>query len=520
MKKLLVAPAVATLLVGLAPSAGMGNVVRAATPHKGGTLIAARAADAVLWDPAQTNDNDSLWAQQQVLGTLVKVSGDGKSISPGIASSWQVSKDGRIYTFHINPQAKFCDGTPITSADVVYSYMRESAKTSGVNWQFPGLVSVTPQGAQTVVVKLAQPSPAYISYVTLWGSAITSKAYGTKVGNAGLATGTLGSGAFCLAAWKKGQEIDLTRNTHYWLKDAQGTQLPYLDAITWKIIPDDNARVLALQSGQVQVITPVPTGQFNMLKAYPNITAGQSTLLGAAVLVTNVRKAALSDLKVRQAMNYALDKNAIVKAVLFGHGQPAMDPIDLMNWNTPKYGYTYNLSKAKQLMAASKYPKGFTTSVNYPSGDSAAAQTLVIVKAQWAKIGIALDIKPLDAGTLNGALNAATFDMVYGLGTGDIFDPSENLPYEMLPKSVGGQDAGHSGWTDPALTKLVLAAVQEMNVQKRIAMYQTIQKIFMETGPGIWLFNPQNLWATSNKIQGFTMYATARQTFDTTWISQ
>jgi ABC-type transport system substrate-binding protein len=197
-----------------------------------------------------------------------------------------------------------------------------------------------------------------------------------------------------------------------------------------------------------------------------------------------------------------------------------MDPIDLMNWYTPKYGYAYNLSKAKQLMAASKYPKGFTTSVNYPSGDSEAAQTLVIVKAQWAKIGIALDIKPLDAGTLNGALNAATFDMVYGLGTGDIFDPSENLPYEMLPKSAGGQDAGHSGWSDPTLTKLILAAVQEMNVQKRIADYQTIQKVFMENGPGIWLFNPQNLWATSSKVQGFSEYATARQTFDTTWISQ
>src|SRR6185437_9835768 len=105
-------------------------------------------------------------------------------------------------------------------------------------------------GPNTVVLQLKTPSPAYLSYTTLWGSAITSRAYGQKVGAAGLADKPLGSGPFCLSKWQKGQEIDLARNPYYWLKDAQGNRLPYLDAIQWKIIPDDNARVLALESNQ------------------------------------------------------------------------------------------------------------------------------------------------------------------------------------------------------------------------------------------------------------------------------
>ena len=511
---------VALTSVALPSQPGMAARSAASSPREGGTLIAAAAADAVLFDQANTNDNPSIWAQQLVEGNLVRITADGKGFVPDIAQSWQISNGGRTYIFHLNPQARFCNGQQITSADVIYSYGRASAKNSGVSWQFPGLVSVSAQGPETVIVKLSQPSPAFLSYVTLWGTAISSKAYGQKVGTAGLTTKPLGSGAFCLASWQKGQETDFTRNPYYWLKDAQGNRLPYLDAIKLKIIPDDNARILALESGQVQAVAEVPPAQFNALRGVAHVVTGESFLLGASVLVMNVRKPYFADLHIRQAMNYAVDKESIVKAVLFGHGQPAMDPVDLMNWHTSKYGYPFNLAKAQQLMAQSKYPHGFSCSVIYNSGDTQTAETLVIVKADLAKIGITLNIKPLDSGTANNEETSHNFDMWQGLGTGDIFDPSENLPFEMLPTANGGQDAGYSGWSNSTVTKLILEAVQEMDVNKRIADYDTIQRIFMQTGPSIWLYNPQNLWASRDNVHGFSLYQTARRSFDTTWISQ
>jgi peptide/nickel transport system substrate-binding protein len=524
MKKSLYSSLIALILivVGLpmdGSGVARGSAPSANTPQEGGTLTAARAADALIWDPAVVNENDSLWAEQQIQATLVKITPDGKGFMPYIAQSWNVSDGGRLYTFHLFPQAKFCNGQPITSADVVYSFDRESASNSINAWQFPGLVSVTAQGPNTVLVRLKNPSPAYISYVTLWGSAITSKAYGEKVGAKGLADKPLGTGPFCLANWQKGQEIDLVRNQYYWLKDAQGNRLPYLDAINWKIIPDDNARVLALESGQVQVITAVPAGQFAQLKSIPHVVPGETYALATALINLVVHRPYFADLKVRQAMNYALDKNAIVKAVLFGHGQPAMSPYDLANWSTPTYGYTYNLAKAKQLMAQSTYPHGFTCTVIYVSGDTVAAETMVIVKAQLAKIGITMNIRPLESGAFTAAYSAETDDMWYGEGTGDIFDPSENLHFEMLPKSLNGSDASFTGWSDPTVSKLVLAAEQEMDVNKRIADYHEIERIYMTTGPGLWLFSRHQLWATRDNVHGFFVYPTVKNGYEYAWLS-
>ncbi len=525
MKKSLFAWVVALLLIILTLPLNGGYAARAAapaadSPQEGGTLTAAEAYPPLTWDPAVINDNNSLWAEQQIQATLVKITPDGKGFSPYIAQSWQITNGGKTYTFHLYPQAKFCDGTAITSADVVYSYDRESAANSINAWQFPGLVSVTAQGPNTVVVQLKTPSPAYLSYTTLWGSAITSKVYSQKVGSAGLADKPLGSGPFCLASWQKGQEIDLKRNPYYWLKDAQGNRLPYLDAIHWKLIPDDNARVLALESNQVQVITPVPPGQYAQLKAYPHVVPGKVAALDTALINLNTRKPYFADPLVRQAMNYALDKQSIVNSVLFGLGQPAMSPYDLAMWSTPKYGYAYNLAKAKQLIAQSKFPHGFTCTVIYQSGDTVAAETMVIVKAQLAKIGITMNIEPLESGAFAAAYSGEKDDMWYGEGTGDIYDPSENLHFEMLPKSLNGSDAGFSGWSNPTVSNLVLAAEQEINVTKRQADYDTIERIYMQTGPGLWLFNQYAVWATTDKVHGFSLYPTFKNGYEFTWLSK
>jgi peptide/nickel transport system substrate-binding protein len=515
-RSLVVAMALALTLSGVLSSRA-NSAASHAKIHLGGTLTAARAADVILWDPANVNENDSLWAEQQVQGTLIKVTSNGKSFEPYIANKWSITQGGRVFTFNINPKAKFCNGKSITAADVVYSLKRESAANAVVSWQFPGLKTITSPNSHTVVLKLSSPSGAFISYLTLWGAAIVSKAYAQKVGPKGLADRPLGSGPFCLTRWQKGQEIDLKRNPYYWLKDNRGNRLPYLDAIHWKIIQDDNARVLALESGQVQVITPVPPAQFTQLSSVSHIVTGHSDLLGTSRLYINVRKAPLSDVNVRQAMNYAIDRTAIIRSVLFGHGTPANSPYDLANWSTGAYGYTFNLTKAKQLMAKSKYSKGFTTSVNYPSGDTLAAQTMVIVKAQLAKIGITLNIKPLEAGALNAAEVAGKFDMWYNLGTGDIYDPAENLHFEMLPPSADG-NAGYTGWSNSTVTRLVQLAERTMNVKQRIKYYRTIERIYMQTGPTLWLFNPQNLWATRDNIHGFQEFKIGKQDFEHTWI--
>jgi peptide/nickel transport system substrate-binding protein len=485
----------------------------------GGTLIAARAADAITWDPAVINENDSLWAAQQVEGTLIKVTPNGKGLEPYIAKSWSISPNGLVYTFHLNPLAKFCNGQQITSADVVYSFTRETSSTAIVSWQFPTGMKMSAPNAETVVLTLPKPEAAFASFLTLWGTAIVSKAYGEKVGSQGLATAPLGSGPFCLQRWQKGTEIDLVRNSYFWLKDSKGRRLPYLNAIKWRIITDDNARVLALESGQVSVITPVPAAQFAQLSQTSGIVASKGTLLGAMNLFVNTKKPCLSSVDVRQALNYALSEPPLIKAVLFGEGTYLGNPLFNARWSTNQYGYNFNLAKAKQLMAASPCAKGFATTAIYQAGDTEAQETLTILKSDWAAIGVQLNLESLESGTLYSDEDAGNFDMYWNLGTNDIYDPAENLHYEMLPVSADGSDAGFTGWNDPTVTSLVLQAESVMNTSLRAQLYNQIQKIYVTQGPLVYLYTPDNLWATRSSVHGFSEYPTGAQDFMYTWLS-
>jgi peptide/nickel transport system substrate-binding protein len=473
----------------------------------GGTLKAARAADVVTWDPAHINENDSLWAAFQTNGNLLMASPDGKGFQPYIAKSWKQSADGKTYTFTLNPAAKFCDGTQITSADVAFSFKRASAKDAIVSWQYPVGMHVKTPDPETVVIKLPTPNASFLSYMTLWGTAIVSQAYAQKVGDPGLAAKPLGSGPFCLANWQKGTQITLKRNPHFWLKDAAGNRLPYLDEVDWQIIKDDNARVVALQSGQVDAVTALPPAQFAQLKSSQNIKTGESTALATVSLFASFRNPALADQRVRQALNYATDKQGIIKNVLFGLGKPALSPLFLANYTNESYGYPYDMAKAKQLMAQSKFPHGFSAKVTYTAGDATAQQTLTILKAQWAQLGVKISLAPVEEGVYFNTWSSGKWDMIWVKATNDIYDPAENLHFSMMGKE-GGSDSGWTGFEDLALNKLVLEAEREVNQDKRAALYNQIQQTYMAEGPQIYLYHPDNIWATSDKVDGFRIYPT------------
>jgi peptide/nickel transport system substrate-binding protein len=485
----------------------------------GGTLRAARAADVVLWDPAHINENDSLWAGFQTNGNLLMATPDGKGFQPYIAKTWKISKDGKTFAFNLDPNAKFCDGSQITGQDVAFSFRRASAPKAIVSWQYPKGFKVSAPSASRVVIKLPTANASFLSYLTLWGTGVVSEKYAKKVGDKGLARAPLGSGPFCLKSWKRGAEIDLARNQYFWLKDKAGNRLPYLDAIKWSIIKDDNARVVALQSGQEDVITPVPPSQYDTLGKASGVKVGEAPLLGTISLFTSFKNPALADENVRQALNYAVDKKGIINAVLFGHGEPALSPLFLANYTTEKYGYQFDLAKAKELMAKSKFPDGFTANVTYTAGDTIAQQTLVILKDQWAQLGVKINLTPVEEGVYFSTWQSGKWDMMWVKATNDIFDPAENLHFEMMGKE-GGSDSGWTGYSDKSLNTLVLSAEKEMNKAKRTALYDRIQKVYMAEGPQVYLFHPSSLWATRSNVNGFEIYKTGLHPFMMTWLSK
>jgi peptide/nickel transport system substrate-binding protein len=348
---------------------------------------------------------------------------------------------------------------------------------------------------------------------------ILSQNYAHKVGEAGLSTKPLGSGPFCLAAWHRGVEIDLSRNKYFWLRDSHGNRLPYLDSIRWMIIKDDQARAVALQSGQVQVDTAVSPAQVADLQGASSVVTEESPLLGTIDVLLNHRYAPLQDLRVRQALNYAVDRPAIVKAVFFGHARPALSPLYLANYTTEQYGYGYDLAKARQLMAASHFPHGFTVSVTYQGGDATGEATLTILKDEWAQIGVKLQLAPVEQGVLLSAQAAEKWQMFYQEGTNDVFDPAENLPY-LYGGKAGGSDSAYTHYFNPTLWRLIQQAGREFNSAKRAALYNQVQKVAMGDAPNVLLVHPDNIWAVRSNVHGFVVYKTGLHPFLNTWLSK
>jgi peptide/nickel transport system substrate-binding protein len=207
-----------------------------------------------------------------------------------------------------------------------------------------------------------------------------------------------------------------------------------------------------------------------------------------------------------------------VKAVFFGNGRPATSPIDPgVFFHTDAYGYSYNLAKAKALMKASKYPKGFTVTLLTIAGDSIGNAIAVIMQSELKQIGINLKLQALDSTTQYERQQKEQFQMAYGYGTSDNLDPNSNMLYCCV--SDGGAKSAYTGWKDPAADALYRKTQTAINVSKRNALFQKWQKIIMEKGPFIWLINPTNRFAYHDNVHNFFLQNTAHWPLWVAWKS-
>jgi peptide/nickel transport system substrate-binding protein len=490
----------------------------AQTPRKGGKLIVAVPSDVLVWDPKFTNGTVTIQAQQQIYANLIQNSSDGKELRPSLAESYEVSADAKSYTFKLRQNAKFCDGSPITAADAKFSFDRAMEQDSRVTWQFPNKPLVEALDDKTLRVTLDRPNVAFVSYLTLWGSHVLSKAYAEKVGIEEMGQKPLGSGAFCLDRWVKGQLAVLKRNPNYWDPDR-----PYVDEVELRVVQDENAAVLQLRSGQIDIATSVPHNQFKPLKSASGIVAEMVTIHATVSIVPNIRTVpAFQDVKIRQAMLLALDRQAMVDALLFGNGEPAQSPIygPKVLFHTSDFGVSHDLDKAKKLMAESSAPQGFSVKLIIPSGDEMASQAAVIVNDQLARIGIKVQVQPTEAGTWWQLWSTGNFEMVYKLGSNLVIDPAMNLPFDFWSKDEGGRDAAFSGYRNAEIVRISKAAEAEPDQAKRAQAYRELQRIAMSEVPQLYLFHPSVVYATRDSVKGYAMFPTRLHRFWEVWKAQ
>jgi len=325
----------------------------------------------------------------------------------------------------------------------------------------------------------------------------------------------IGTGPFKLETWTKGQLIKLVRNPFYWEAGK-----PYLNSVTFKLLPEPNTRANQVQGGQAQ-INEFPA--YSSVKTLKNVKGVKVTAFDSSAvnyLIFNNTKAPFTDVHVRKALAYLTDKKAIVSAVTFGIGTVAGAYMSPTSWshNAAIKGLPYDVAKAKAELALSSVPTGFTANINVASGSGDENSKAQILQSEAAKIGITLKINQLDPSAWTAARDAKSYDIMYGYCTTDIIDPDEIIRF--AGTIDGGGSSLWSYYDNQASAKLANDAVLVTGQAKRKAIYDKIQAQWDADQPMVALYYAPNLYSYSTKVQNFHPFVTGNYNLRNVWLTK
>lgn len=488
---------------------GTGGPEGSSAPQRGGDLVFARTAGNTTLDPVEPTDNESIWTNQQIYDTLYAVTPDGKDIRPSLATSYEVSEDKLTYTFQLREDVKFSNGRPMTADDVAFSINRAANSGEGLTYLDAAIQEVTATEKYTVQVTTKYPWGPLVADLSLFVNAVIPEDFAGK-SEEEFFEKPIGTGPFMVAEWNKGRSLELVRNPHYWKKNR-----PYLDSITYTRVADENQRVLQLKGRQAHIVRFPPDSQLESLKAMPTVEAKAFPSSSVTYVLMNNKKEPFDDVHVRRALSYAIDREALVKGALFGHGEPADSFLAISDpHHTSQPSLTHDLAKAKKELALSSVPGGFSTELLVtPSGTRVAE----ILQQQLKKIGVKVSIRTVDANQILDVLADGKYEMSVEYWTDDIPDSDERTSWFLDQES--GNDY-HTFYENPELKKLVTQAQRETDQGKRAELYEKIQQVQASELPQIPLYYSPYAYAWSTKVHGFDVTPLGNSPMENVWLAK
>lgn len=462
------------------------------------TFVFGRYMDAINPDPVMNDANADLWYMQQYYANLLRFNSES-TVEPDMATDWKVSDDGLTYTFNLRPNAKFADGSPITGDDWKWSLDRCRDPNNGI-WYFTmEAVDTIDTSDSQVVFHLKAPSAPFIYSAALFNCVVMpAKLVEAAGGWEKFMLQPIGSGPFIMKEWVKGDHMLLVRNPYYWEKGK-----PVLSEILIKTIVDDNARILALQKGDVDAINYPPFSRVADLSKDPNIDVKFFDSTFTQYITLNNRNKPLDDPKVRAALASAIDREALIKAINFGVGTPATSfrPKGSLYFNDALPGWPYDVAKAKALLSEAGYPNGFEITLEIVSGRESQKAIATLVQSMWAQIGVKLIVNQLESGLVSDNYYKEKFEVNISGWTDDIPDPSQEITY-----ALDGTNPNHSfrtGFNNAEANQLIVDGVKETDPVKREQIYRRLQEIFNTENPFIALWWEPYLVMTRKNVSNF-----------------
>lgn len=509
----------APLLVGLLALAVL------CAPAAAKTLTVCTEASPDGFDYSLYSANSTADAASEALyNRLVEFEPGTTQLRPALAESWDISADGQTYTFHLRRQVKF-HTTPwftpsrmLNADDVIYSITRQLDRKNPwflearQGWYYASALqldklikSISKLDDHTVRIELSRPEAPFLADLAMGFLSVLSAEYADKLVAEkrlqDMNTKPVGTGPFVLRSYTKDAMVRYEANPDYFRGRVK------LDKLLFSISPDGATRLQRLKAGECDVsLYPSPL-DWEAIRRNPKLKLLTGTPLNTAFIALNAEHPPLQDKRVRQALNLASDKAALVKAIFDGAAMPAGNPFPPSQWSYEEAGKPWPLdpTKARALLAQAGYPNGFAMKLWIRVGAGGAnpnpKSTAELLQADWARIGVKLEIVSLEWGELLHRANAGEHDAVLFSWASDNGDPDNFLtPTLSCAGITGGGNA--SRWCNPAFDQLLASARKSKDQAQRIQFYQRAQKIFRDEAPWVALVYPVMAVALSNKVIG------------------
>ena len=506
------------------------------TPLSAKTLVYCSEGSPENFYPGINTTGTSFDVSEQIYDNLVGFERGGTSVVPALAEKWTVSKDGLEYTFSLRKGVKwqsnknFKPSRDFNADDVLFMIERQWKeshpyfKVTSPNHSYFGdmgmpklLKSVERVDDHTVKIVLNRPESPFLSDLAMQWAGVQSKEYADAMLKAGtpekIDQEPIGTGPFSLVQYQKDAIIRFKANPDYWAGKAA------IDDLIFSITPDSAVRWAKVQKGECHVMPYPNPADLDAMRKDPNVQVLEQAGLNVGYLAYNTTKKPFDDVRVRKAINMAMDKNAIVSAVYMGTGVPAVNPIPPSMWayNKSIKDDAFNPAEAKKLLAAAGYPNGFTTDlwampVQRPYNPN-AKRIAELMQADLAKIGVTAEIKSFEWGEYRKRMQAGEHQMGMLGWTGDNGDPDNFLD------TLLGCDAAKTNGSNVAkfcyqpYEDLVSKAKLVTNVAERTKLYEQAQVIFKEQAPWFTIAHAVQLKPVRKEVVGFKLSPFGRHTF-------
>ncbi|NLL93038.1 MAG: ABC transporter substrate-binding protein [Clostridiales bacterium] len=419
---------------------------------------------------------------------LVKPDKNGNLI-PAVASDFKISPDGDTYTFTLRGGVKFHNGEAVTAEDVKYSIERNAGIDGNepLVSAFSIIQSVNIVDSSTVEIVLSEPDTELIGYLTV---AIIPKDYEN------LATSPVGTGPFKFSSYTPGENIVIEKNNDYY------GEMAYLSKVTFKVVTNSSAAILELQAGSIDIYPYMTMDEASQLGEDFDILYGNTNLV-QGLFLNNAFKY-FDDVRVRQAVYYALDRQAVLDMVAGGHGTiigSCLYPGYGKYYNDLNDKYSKDIDKAKQLLKDAGYAEGFDFTVKVPSNYQVHMDTAMVIKEQLKAIGVTMNIEGIEWATwLSDIYQGRNYEATI-IG----FD-ANMAPKDMMRRYVSDNSKNMTNYNNSQYDQLYEMAIATVDDEKKIEYYHEMQEIIAEDAGSIFIADPAMLVAVSKDLEGYTFY--------------